>query len=165
MQADVSVALSTGASGTYPAAQCLNYPTAVTVPQGSDRVTFVVSDNGGAAGFTALNFAATNASAYFVNFRKYPVFDYSRTIAAGDIPWQLVYEECLRYFYVLFPAMSKRIPLNDQPTVTAVAGEFLKRLSEACRPTTLYMPLTRSMPPTKVALLRAYLKQVSAPPP
>lgn len=164
VRAPVDLALSTGVSGTYPDAQFLNYPTSVTVPAGRDRTTFVVSDNGGAAGFLALNFSADHAGPWFVNFRKYPTFDYHATLAAGPIPWRFVYEECLRYYYVLFPAMSKRIPLNDQATVTAVAGEFLKRLSDAYRPTTLYMPLTRSMPPTKVALLRAYLEQVSAPP-
>lgn len=166
---DTDINLTVGASGTYPAGVFLAYPTSVTVLQGTSQVTFTVADNGAGAGFAQLDFALDTATptsppAYFINFRKYPVFDYSSVIASGKIPWSFVYEECLRYFYVLFPAMSKRIPLNDEATVTAVAGEFLKRLSDQYRPTTMYMPLTRSMPLTKVALLRAYLHQVSAPP-
>lgn len=165
---DTDIDLTVGASGTYPPGAFLAYPTSVTVLQGSSQVTFTVADNGAGAGFAQLDFALSGANpnnppAYFINFRKYPVFDYSNVISAGNIPWSFVYEECLRYFYVLFPAMSKRIPLNDEATVTAVAGEFLKRLSDKYRPTTMYMPLTRSMPPTKVALLEAYLHQVSAP--
>ncbi|HEY1107110.1 MAG TPA: hypothetical protein VGE76_00715, partial [Opitutaceae bacterium] len=166
---DTDINLTVGASGTYPPGAFLAYPTSVTVLQGSSQVTFTVADNGAGAGFAQLDFALSSANpsnppAYFINFRKYPVFDYSTVISAGNIPWSFVYEECLRYFYVLFPAMSKRIPLNDEATVTAVAGEFLKRLSDKYRPTTMYMPLTRSMPPTKVALLEAYLHQVSPPP-
>ena len=42
-----------------------------------------------------------------------PHDNYSSVINSGSIPWELVYEQCLRYYYVLFPAMSKRIPLND----------------------------------------------------
>lgn len=163
---DTVVSLAVGASGTYPAGTFLATPASIKVPKGSSQVSFSVKDTGTGAGFAQIAFSiAGTTSSYFINFRKYPVFDYSKVIAAGNIPWSFVYEECLRYFYVLFPAMSKRIPLNDEATVTAVAGEFLKRLSDQYRPTTMYMPLTRSMPLTKVALLRAYLNQVSSQPP
>ena len=68
-----------------------------------------------------------------------------------------MYEKCLRFYYILFPAMSKRIPLNDEATIKAVAGEILKRISDPYRGTTLYMPLTRSLSPGRIALLKAYL--------
>jgi hypothetical protein len=100
-----------------------------------------------------------NEGVYFINFRKYPQDDFSRIIQAGNIPWATVYENCLRFYYILFPAMSKRIPLNDEATIRAVGGEILKRISDSYRPTTLYMPLTRSLSPGKVALLRAYLEE------
>lgn len=40
-----------------------------------------------------------------------------------------------------------------------MAGEILARTSNSYRATTLYMPLTRSLSPGKIALLRAYLER------
>lgn len=157
--ADLSLGLSTAMSGTIPDPAFLAYPATLTVPAGADRITFAVSDNGGPPGFLALNAAGHGGAAYFVNFRKYPKDDFSAVIAAGNIPWETVYEACLRYFYVIFPAMSKRIPLNDPPTIAATAGEILKRLSPAYHDTTMRMPVTRSLSPGRVALLEAYLKE------
>lgn len=159
VRGDTVLALSTSASGTLADPRFLDFPPQVTVAQGSDRASVAVSDNGGGPGFLALDFAAPGSAGYFVNFRKYPQDDFGPTIAAGNIPWQLVYERCLRFYYLLFPAMSRRIPLDDEATITAVAGEILKRTSDRYRGTTLYMPLTRSLSPGKVALLRAYLEQ------
>ena len=98
------------------------------MPAGASTFSFGVSDNGGPAGFLALNLAVGGTNTYFVNFRKYPHFDYSNVIKSGGLTWDLVYDKCLRYYYVLFPAMSKRIPLNDEPTINAVGGEILKRI-------------------------------------
>ena len=159
VRGDTVLTLTTSASGTLDDPGFLAFPAQVTVAQGSDRASFAVSDNGGGPGFLALDFAAPDSAGYFVNFRKYPQDDFGSTIAAGSIPWQLVYERCLRFYYLLFPAMSRRIPLDDEATINAVAGEILKRISERYRGTTLYMPLTRSLSPGKVALLRAYLEE------
>lgn len=163
VQSDTTLTLTTSASGDFPDAHFLEFPSSLTVKAGSDSVVFKVSDNGGDAGFLALHVNAGVEKAYFVNFRKYPQVDYRSIIEAGAIPWETVYEECLRFYYILFPAMSKRIPLNDEATIQAVAGEILKRISDRYRPTTLYMPLTRSLSPDKVALLRAYLSPSRTP--
>ena len=163
VQSDTTLTLATSASGDFPDAHFLEFPSSLTVKAGSDSVVFKVSDNGGDAGFLALHVNAGVEKAYFVNFRKYPQVDYRSIIEAGAIPWETVYEECLRFYYILFPAMSKRIPLNDEATIQAVAGEILKRISDRYRPTTLYMPLTRSLSPDKVALLRAYLSPSKTP--
>lgn len=158
---DTVLTLDTSVSGGLPDPQFLRYPPEALVAQGDDTVRIPVRERmDRMAGFLALDITAGDAS-YFVNFRKYRDDDYRHIIEKGDIPWSLVYEECLRYFYLIFPAMSRRIPLNDEATVTATAGEILKRISEAYRPTTLYMPLTRALSPGKLALLRAYLEQVT----
>jgi hypothetical protein len=162
---DLTITLSTGPSGTLPDATFLDYPGRLTIPAGADRAEYDVSYNGGVAGFLALNaFLPDDASnaAYFVNFRKFPADDYSG-IAPGALTWDLVYEACLRYYYVIFPAMSKRIPLNDEATIVATAGEILKRLSPRYHDTTLRMPVTRSLSPGKVALLRAFLEKQVGP--
>lgn len=157
VKSDTQLTLSTASSGTAPDAGFLTFPSSLSVKAGSDRVHFEVSDNGGNAGFLALNVAFDQNTAYFVNFRKYEQDDFSGIIGQGNISWDTVYEHCLRFYYLLFPAMSKRIPLNDEATIQAVGGEILKRISDSYRHTTLYMPVTRSLSPGKVALLRAYL--------
>ena len=162
LTAPTTVTLSTAPSGTLPDPHFLQYPATLTVPAGATTFAFGVRDNGGPAGFTALNLTAGGAPGYFINFRKYPPFNYSDVIQAQELTWDLVYNACLRYYYVLFPAMSKRIPLNDAGTIDAVGGEILKRLSPQYRKTTLCMPVTRSLPPGKIALLQAYLTRGAA---
>lgn len=156
----VKLRLATEMSGTLADGQFLQYPECIDVPAGATEVTVNLGLNSG-SGFSLLTFDAPGATQYHVAFRKYPAHDYSALIASGDIQWEDVYEHCLRFFYVLFPAMSKRIPLNDEDTIQAVAAELLKRTDDSYRPTTLYMPLTRALSPGKIELLRAYLKQVS----
>jgi hypothetical protein len=159
---DTLIALTLSASGDYPAGGFLSYPPSLLVRAGSDAIQFDAIDNGGPAGFVELDFGAAGSAPHFVNFRKYPRDDYSAQIAAGPLEWEFVYEKALRYFYLIFPAMSKRIPLNDQSTVKAVGGEILKRLSSRYHFTTLRMPVTRSLSPDKVELLATYLRQQDA---
>lgn len=154
--------LSNAAPGSLPDGNFLQYPPVVTVPAGKNYVEFTIQTDASKDGFSQLNIAANCSAGSFISFRKYPLHDFSAVIQSGDIPWSLVYQECLRFYYVLFPAMSKRIPLNDEATIQAVGGELLKRLSDAYRDTTLYMPLTRSMSPGKVALLRAFIEKDQA---
>lgn len=156
---EVTLTLDQGASGTLSAGGFLDAPNAVTVPAGATSVQVEVKDNGGPAGFVALNVTVGGATAYFINVRKYPADDFSKEIEAGGLTWEFVYDRTLRYYYVLFPAMSKRIPLNDEPTIRATAGEIIKRLGPKYHDTTLRMPVTRSMSPGKAALLTAFLQQ------
>lgn len=165
VQHDTLLTLSTSKSGSLPDPEFLQFPPMVMVDRGTDQAKITVSDNPTRnPGFLSLNVSSLGmhgSASYFVNFRKYPAENFQHVIAMGKIPWPMVYDECLRFFYLIFPAMSKRIPLNDEATVTATAGEILKRIGDDYRPTTLYMPLTRSLSPGKIALLRAYLEQVS----
>ena len=164
LTSDVIMALYTGVSGTLPDPRFLDYPTSVKICAGANSFSVDVSDNGRAAGFLSLHFDdGTNPQACFINFRKYPAEDFADVIDNGDVTWDKVYQECLRFYYVLFPAMSKRIPLNDEATIKAVGAELLKRLSDQYRPTTLYMPLTRSMAPGRVKLLEAFVTPKPTP--
>jgi hypothetical protein len=159
MPQDVTFVLDQGSPGILPAGSFLQAPGTVTVPAGATSVTVDVKTKGDDAGFVALNVTLGGVTAYFINFRKYPADDFSKEITAGGLKWEFVYERTLRFYYVLFPAMSKRIPLNDEPTIRATAGEILKRLSPQYHDTTLRMPVTRSLSPGKVALLTAFLQQ------
>jgi len=116
-----------------------------------------------AGGLSLLNFqvGSIEGSKMFSNFRVYPEDDYSKEIEAGEISWSFVYEEVLRYYYLTYPAMSLRIPLNDPGSIQTTAPAFIQRLTEPDFLSGLLMPPTREMSPGKKALLLAYLKQVS----
>lgn len=156
----IELNLKTDRSGELPDGGFLSFPETVRVAPGSREVSVQVTTDARKDGFSTLIVTVNGRKARCeINVRKYPHHDYSELIRSGTIPWDTVYEECLRFFYVLFPAMSKRIPLNDEATIRAVGTELLKRLSDPYRNTTLYMPLTRALSPGKIALLEAFLKQ------
>ncbi|MGZ8907250.1 MAG: hypothetical protein ACXW1U_16210 [Methylobacter sp.] len=138
--------------------------TSIVVPAGQIETTVLVVTNGN-PGLSQINVVATgslgqsNSGTFKGLFRVQPVDDYSKVIASGNIPWSLVYNEVLRYYYVIFPAMSLRIPLNDPATLKTCSEIIAKRLDESLFETTLYMPLTRCMSTGKKELLLAFLKQ------
>lgn len=113
-------------------------------------------------GFRRVNFNYEDGESTYLNLRAYPRDDYSSVIKSGKIPWDIVYREVLRYYHVMFPAMSSRFPLNDEKTVRIFATEIQRRISPAFRGTTLYMPVTRQMSPGKRDLLDAWCRQVLA---
>ncbi len=162
LQRELTLTTTLTPSGALPAGEFLNCPDTITVPAGATEVVIPATDNGKGDGYVTLNIALgakTSASGgYFINFRRYP----SPSFGDGPVSWDEVYENALRFFYVTFPAMSKRIPLNDEATIRAVGGEILKRISDEYRGTTLYMPLTRALSPSAVALLRRFLQSESA---
>lgn len=152
------LALTSGATGILDNPNFVNFPAIVNIQAGAKSVSFKVSDNGGAAGYEALYFTAgSDSSDIYINFRKYPVGDLP-TVPAGGPDWDYIYTNVLRYFYTVFPAMSKRINLNFEGSINATAPVIMKRISSRYRPTTLYMPITRAMSPERVAVFEDYLK-------
>lgn len=155
----ISIDVTSGATGELPDNHFVEFPSQLTVAAGATSTQFQLGQIIGRDGFMQLIYSIAGNDLYFNSLRKYPEGNIQAIADTDTITWEQVYENCLRFFYVLFPAMSKRIPLNDEATIKAVAGELLKRLSDEYRDTTLYMPLTRSLSPEKVALLRKYLQQ------
>lgn len=175
--ADTTITLTSGPSGTLPdpgflkmRAQpgLIGLPATVTVPSGSMRLDVeLASTSNQKAGFEQITFTWKNPrasghgstatdSSYFVNFRNYLETDFG--IPAGSrITWEQAFEHTLRYFFVIFPAMSMRIPLNDEGTIQATGPQIKARISPRFRGTTLAMPITRSMSPSQEALLTAFL--------
>ncbi len=166
VQHNTEISIQSGASGPLPNADYLNFPNTVTVlanqPSVSFNATIKTSSNpvvkkamAENAGFEALNYSCNDGS-YFTNFRKYSQTDFD--IPAGTtITWDLVYPNVLRFHYLAFPAMSRYIPLNQPDAIMGAKNAILARTSVAYRGTTLYMPVVRSMSPSQVALLTAYL--------
>jgi hypothetical protein len=98
----------------------------------------------------------------YSSIRVYENEDFSVLYANGPLQWTDVYANALRYYYLLFPAMSKYIPLNLEDSITQQAALISERLNTPADPgfyTTYNMPLTRSMSPAKVKLILDFIAQ------
>jgi hypothetical protein len=102
------------------------------------------------------------STATYSAIRVYANDDFSSLYAAGPLQWQDVYARALRYYYVLFPAMSRFIPLNYPDMLVAQADLVNARLNTPSDPafwTTANMPATRTMSPAKVKLIKDFISQ------
>lgn len=148
----------------------LDYPGVITVPAGQSSVTVTVRAN--RPGPASLVFSTQQdmdlsnlgpwwGQVYFSNLRSYAQDDYSHVLDS-ELSWDFVYNEVLRTFYVLFPAMSLIFPLNKEDAVRNMAPQILQRIDESQFSSTAYMPITRSLSPGRVELLRRWLQKVSS---
>ena len=79
-----------------------------------------------------------------------------------DITFELVYDEVLRYYVLIFPAMSKRLPLDD-PSVwrsPATASYVLKMTDVSLWAYYHYMPRTRELSRYRRDLLQRFCRKV-----
>lgn len=98
----------------------------------------------------------------YSSVRVFTQEDYSAVIEAGNIPWDLVYSDVLRYYYLLFPYMSTFFPLNLPSAVARYGDLIVKRLGTPDDPvflTSQNMPATHTMSPSKVNLVRAWIAE------
>lgn len=86
--------------------------------------------------------------------------------ANGPLQWNDVYDAALRYYYVVFPAMSRYIPLNMQQSIVQNGALIKTRLNTPASPgffSTTNMPITRAMSPAKVKLVLDFIDQQTQP--
>lgn len=156
---NLKITLASGNTGPeIPDGDFLDFPQQTYVQQGKSQFTFSIADKGNTDqyGFQTLVITSIEGGSHFINVRKYPKTDFG-IVAGSSISWEQVYQNSLRYFYVTFPAMNMRFPLNDEMTVKNLSGPIQSRISDAYRQTSLYMPITRSMTPSQRALLTQFL--------
>jgi hypothetical protein len=143
----LAIPISTRASG----ATILAYQTSPT--------RFGDGNEGGVTGVPAWAFADYSSIRVFEDV-SYPQF------AAGEpIPWDFVYQEVLRFYYLVYPAMSRVIPLNAPDGLVRAASLVAQRMNTPDQPgfySTYNMPVTRTMPPGKVRLVLDFLAQQQA---
>jgi hypothetical protein len=96
-----------------------------------------------------------SATAFYAGVRVMPDDDYSSVPAAVRLTWEFVYQNIFRYYHLIFPAMSRIIPFDDQQATTLAAKQG--KLSAATDParwqSTRYMPPTRDLSAGKRKLL------------
>jgi hypothetical protein len=82
---------------------------------------------------------------FYVGIRVLPDDDYSHVDPTERVTWEFMYKHVFRYYHLIYPAMSKIIPFNNQAAMEAAAPEIVKRTDPAIRDTTRYMPVTRDL--------------------
>jgi hypothetical protein len=81
-----------------------------------------------------------------------PDDDYDH-IRDDELTWDFMYKHVFRYYYLIFPAMSKIIPFNNRTVMEREAPDIVGRTDPALWHTTRYMPITRDLSKVKRALI------------
>ena len=82
-------------------------------------------------------------------------------VGNNKLTFDVIYKEVLRNYYLLYPAMSKVVPLNDakQWENPAMAGNLLKRTQLSLWNQSPYMPRTRDLSQSRRTLLQAFARK------
>jgi len=89
----------------------------------------------------------------YAGVRILPDDDFCDVPVATRRCWAFVFKTIFRFYYLLFPAMSRVIPLNDEAAMKRAARRLVERTDPALWMSTRYMPRTRDLSTGKRALL------------
>jgi hypothetical protein len=99
----------------------------------------------------------------YVDFSQYYVDPHAKEPVGNDLlTFDVVYQNVLRTYYLLYPAMNQVFPLNSEAAVTKAAAAVLARTEFSLWMTSSYMPRTRDMSSSRRTLLRAWCRKVLA---
>jgi hypothetical protein len=75
----------------------------------------------------------------------------------GEAGWNnVVYPIVFRYYYLLYPAMSKRIDMSNYPSMQSFAGLIARLIGSSNEASTTYMPITRELSDGKRRLIQRW---------
>lgn len=83
-------------------------------------------------------------------------------VGNASLTFDVVYAKVLRTYYLLYPAMNKRIKLNDPVAVAKKADAILNVTDPSMWMSIHYMPRTRDMSQSRRTLLQAWCRKVIA---
>jgi hypothetical protein len=83
-------------------------------------------------------------------------------VGNASLTFDIVYAKVLRTYYLLYPAMNKRIKLNDPVAVAKKADAILNVTDPSLWMSVHYMPRTRDMSQSRRTLLQAWCRKVIA---
>jgi hypothetical protein len=95
----------------------------------------------------------------YISVRVLPTDDYGH-LGDDEVTFPLVYQEVLRYYHLLHPAMSRLLDLSDERAVTAAAETLLRRTEPGNWQHSRYMPRTRDLSAGKRRLLERWCRKV-----
>ena len=99
---------------------------------------------------------------FYAGVRVMPDDDYSSVPAERRLSWEFIYETVIRYYYLLYPAMSQVFPLNDEESMREAAKEIIERTDPRHWLSTQYMPMSRDLSAGKRKLLVDWANSVIA---
>jgi len=100
--------------------------------------------------------------ATYTSVRIFTDDDFSHLYQNPPLKWNDVYENVLRFYYLVYAAMSTFIPLNEEDAIVSHGALIQQRLNTPDQPgfwNTYNMPVTRTMSPAKIKLLLAFIAQ------
>ena len=106
-----------------------------------------------------------------INLRILPNEDYSRyfvdpaqdpPVGNASLTWDVLYAHVFRNYYLLYPAMSKIVPLNQESAwnTPAMAQTLMDRVARSAWPTLQYMPRTRDLSASRRRLVQGWCMAV-----
>lgn len=106
-----------------------------------------------------------------ITMRVLPNEDYSQyyedpsiaqPVANDTLTWDVLYEKVLRNYYLLYPAMSLRVPLDNEDywKTPDMAGRMYSRIQPEAWPKAVYMPRTRDLSESRRQLLQAWCLKI-----
>jgi hypothetical protein len=94
-----------------------------------------------------------------IDFSKYYVDPTSPTpVGNSELTFAVVYQNVLRTYYLLFPAMNQYVQLNDEASVAAAAAQILTATDPANWLQASFMPRTRDLSQSRRTLLQAWCR-------
>jgi hypothetical protein len=97
---------------------------------------------------------------HFAYVRVLPADNDLDSIPDAQVTWDLVYSRVLSYYYRLYPAMDRYLPLNNKAALSARANILKQMIDASVWGSTLYMPPTRDLSDGKRRLLQRWCDRV-----
>ena len=94
---------------------------------------------------------------FFTNLRVLPANDFSE-VPDDEVTFPFLYDNVLRYYHLIYPAMNEFVDLSDEESVRASADIILERIAEDRWSHWDYMPRTRELSDGKRALFERWLR-------
>jgi len=99
-------------------------------------------------------------AAFYTFLRVMPDDGYSSFSPEKRVSWHFMYENVFRYYYLIFPAMSKIIPFNCQEIMEENALKLVEVTDPRLWHSTHYMPITRDLSSGKRQLIVDWAKSL-----
>lgn len=143
-----------------PADEVVSLPASVSTDPGGEGVFSVAGQN---AGTCLIAFVAPGqpdqSIEFYCSIRVLPTDSYDH-LSNSELSFQLIYDEVLRYYHLLYPSMSERFDLSSEISVELHAQAILDRISPAIWDRSAYMPVTRELSAGKRRLLERWCRLI-----
>lgn len=93
--------------------------------------------------------------AFYNAFRVLPTDDFD-SIPDDQVTWDLVYQNVIRFFYLIYPAMFVRLAFQNEQVAQQNASNIMQLIDKSLWNNTSYMPVSRDLSDGKRKLLQRW---------